>query len=106
MMITWPKFTYKALYRVSLLGFFVVTFLFEKFSSSHAAWIYAIALLPFTMISICAAIKYKCVPKKEKKRPSLFAASTFSIHPYVTTVVLIILNFFAAVYSIFNPLFN
>ena len=105
-MITWPKFTYKALYGVSLFGYFVVTILFAKFSSSLAAWIYAIALLPFTMISICAAIKYKCAPKTEKKRPSLFAASTFSIHPYVTTGVLVILNFFVAVYSIFNPLFN
>lgn len=63
--------------------------------------LFSFALMPFTILSIIAATKYKKLPRERKEKPRWIAAGILCVHPYVTTAVLVVINALVGAYGIY-----
>lgn len=89
---------YKLYNQIAIVGYLVVILL--ESSLNFSKLVFALMLVPFTMLSIIAAFVYKTVPIQDKEKPTFFAASILGIHPYVTTAVFTLVNLLILILSL------
>lgn len=91
---------YEKLYLISVMGYGVICALSGLCGLEQSGLLLALLLTPFTILSIIAAMQYRKLPDANKNKPHYIAADLLSVHPYITTVVLVGINALFFLYAL------